>query len=202
MGVLLRMSLASFLLCSATACATVPREVRPHLEWSDSHNLATGNLGYIFSVPPAKAHEALEGVLREKFTISFLSVEKKSDLAEFKRYSKIITDFYRYEDQGKKYRKKCAAHVYVIPEYPAYAEVDISCVFDVYELGLIHGRGGIHNLFTQWWDWYPERGMYVAEDLLELVFKKLKLNESEVIRLNKKDFYTNEERLQLIKGEN
>jgi hypothetical protein len=192
------MALVGFLLCSTNACATDPKGVRPHLEGMSE---LPGALTYIFPVPAARANEAVAGVLRAHFTISYMRVGRKSDLEEYKRYSKIDTDFRHYEEKGKKYRKRCAATVYVIPEYPTYSEVDISCDFDVYELGLIHGRGGIHNLFTQWWDWYPERGLYIAEDLLELVSQGLELKDNEVVRLNKRDSirYTKEERLQLIK---
>ena len=84
---------------------------------------------------------------------------------------------------NKKYRKKCNASVHVIPDYKMYSKVSISCEYDVYELGLIHGRGGIHNLFTQWWDWYPENRVYVAEDMFELIQQKLGLKQDEVILL-------------------
>ena len=199
-GGLLRMSLLGFILCTTNACATATKEVRPHMEGMDKLRLATGGMTYIFFVPPARAHDAVETVLQENFAVSYLRKNQKSDLNQYNIFSEMGTQFLQYEDKGKKYRKKCDAKLYVIPGYPEYSEVYMWCILDVYELGLIHGRGGIHNLFTQWWDWYPERGLYVTEDLLEMVFQWLKINESDVIRLIEKGDYSKEEILQHIKA--
>jgi hypothetical protein len=198
-GALPRSWFVGLLLCLTSACATSAKEVRPHLDVRPGNDVDTGTLIYVFPIPAVEAHEALVDLLRTHFPISHVRAGQKSDLQAFNGYSKIRTDFHRYKDGGKEYREKCDAAVYVIPEYPSYSEVDVSCVRDVYELGLIHGRGGIHNLFTQWWDWYPERGLYVAEDLLESLSKKLGLKEDEVLRLAKKNVYPKEEVLQLIK---
>ena len=198
-GALCRLWFMALLSCLTTACATSAKEARPHLDGRPGNDVDTGTLIYVIPVPAVKAHEALEDLLRAQFPISLVRAGQKSDLDQFNGYSKIRTDFHRYKEEGKDYRTKCDAGVYVIPGYPSYSVVDVKCNRDVYELGLIHGRGGIHNLFSQWWDWYPERGLYVAEDLLEALSKKLGLKENQVLRLAKKNVYGREEILQVIK---
>lgn len=195
---LLKTLLLASLLSSSNGCATSSKETRPHLAGMSGAHLATGGLTYIYPVPPTQAHKAMEAVLQEMFAISYRRKQEKRDMEQFNIFGEMGTDFRYYEENGKKYRKKCDAKVYAIPKHPEYSEAYLRCILDVYELGLIHGRGGIHNLFTQWWDWYPEHGLYVAEDLLELIAQKLKLKEGQVIRLNQKDFYTREEILELI----
>jgi hypothetical protein len=140
----------------------------------------------------------MERALRAQFPVVHMRAQQKPDQQMYNSYSEIRTDFLQYKDKGKEYRKKCSGDVYLIPKQPGYTKAYISCVLDVYELGLTHGRGGIHNLFTQWWDWYPEAGIYLAEDLLESLSQALKLSPNEIIKLNKKDFYSDEEILQAI----
>lgn len=193
-----KLLLAGILLFSAAGCASDPKEVRPHLDGLPGLYLATGRLIYVLHVSPAKAHETVESVLRHDFDDLHVRANEKADLEQYNRYSEISSEFRYYQDAGRKYRKKCNAMIYLIPDYPEYTSVEVSCVLDVYELGLVHGRGGVHNLFSQGWDWYPARGLYKAEDILEAVSRKLELKEAEIIRLNKKDFYTDEEIRQLI----
>jgi hypothetical protein len=185
------------MLSLALACATQAREVRPHLQQLSGPHLARGTLSYVFAVPAARAHEAMEAVLRERFKVAYVR-NSKAALDEHKRYGEIGTELVEYDEGGKKYRKKCEGDIYVIREHPGYSKAALRCIVEVYELGLIHGRGGIHNVFTQWWDWYPENGLYLAEDLLEQTSARLGLTDSQVIRLNKKDFYPNDEIVRAI----
>src|SRR3989344_6228190 len=172
----------SLMVMSTTGCATEPKPMRP-LPAGIRFD-ATG-LEYIYTVPPAQAYGAVLEVLRSVFTISFAEKENQEKLKQFHRYGEVLTEFLYYKEQGKKYRKKCNAYVRLIPGYQNYSYVSVDCEYDVYELGLIHGRGGIHNLFTQWWDWYPENRVYVAEDMFELIRQKLGLKQNEVILLTK-----------------
>jgi len=71
----------AFLLFFAAACASDPKEVRPHLEGMSGPHLATGALAYVFNVPPARVHDAMEAVLRDRFQISQVRRRQKSDLA-------------------------------------------------------------------------------------------------------------------------
>jgi len=173
-------AIGSLMVMSATGCATEPKPMRP---LPPGIRFDATGLEYIYPIPPAKTYEALLHVLQSTLPVVFSEKENKEKLIQHALYGEVITKFLNYEENGKKYRKKCNASVHVIPDYKMYSKVSISCEYDVYELGLIHGRGGIHNLFTQWWDWYPENRVYVAEDMFELIQQKLGLKQDEVILL-------------------
>lgn len=181
--------------------AAAIEEVRPQFEGMTGVQLATGVLSYIFVAPPDQTLAAIESAFLETFEKSVLGTRKatEEEANEFNLFGEIGTKYLIFHSAGNRYRKRCNARIYLTSGYPDYTEVHVRCDFDVYEFGLIHGRGGIHNLFSQWWDWYPEKGLYLAEDLLELSFKKLKIGEHDVIRLNKKDFYSREEILKIVK---
>jgi hypothetical protein len=197
---LLRSLLIAGLLMALTGgCTSAPKDVRPHLKGLSGTHLVAGSLGYVFAGPPSRIYEAVESVLKEQgFELAYARRVETPDRDQFNRYGEIGTQFANYKHDGKDYRKKCEATVSEIRSHPGYAEASMRCVLEVYELGLIHGRGGIHNLFTQWWDWYPENGLYVAEDMLELVGKRLKLGDSQIIRLNQKDAYSRQDILKAI----
>jgi len=163
----------------ATGCATEPKSTRP----IPGGRFDASNLQYIYPVPPAQAYDAVETAFQSVFgtSVSFAEKENAEQLRRFRRYGEVDTEYLYYEERGKKYRKKCSASVRLIPDYPNYSDVLVACEYDVYEFGFT--RGGIHNLFTQWWDWYPEIRVYVAEDMLELIRVKLGLGQDEVIRL-------------------
>lgn len=163
----------SLIVMSATSCATEQKPMRP---LPPGIRFDATGLEYIYTVPADQAYETVLEVLRSVFTISFAEKENQEKLEQFHRYGEVVTEYLHYREQGKKYRKKCNAYVRLIPGYPNYSNISTFCEYDVYELGLIHGRGGIHNLFTQWWDWYPETRVYVAEDMFELIRQKIVLS--------------------------
>jgi hypothetical protein len=196
----MRVALLGLLLSFTNTQAAEVEEVRPQFVGMSGVQLATGVLSYIFLAPSDKTMAAIESALLESFDVSAISKRKsQADLSQFNLFGEISTEYLYFRKAGEKYRKKCNARIYLISGHSGYTEAHVQCNLDVYELGLTHGRGGIHNLFSQWWDWYPENGLYLAEDVLELSFKKLKLSEHEVVRLNEKDFYSREEVLQIVR---
>ena len=142
----------SLMVVSVTGCATEPKPMRP---LPPGIRFDAIGLVYIYPVPPAQAYEALLHVLQSTLPVVFSEKENKENLMQHALYGEVITKFLNYEENGKKYRKKCNASVHLIPDYKMYSRVSISCAYAVYELWLIHGRGVIHNLFTQWLYWYP-----------------------------------------------
>jgi len=172
--------IGSLMLVLTTGCATEPKAIRP----IPGGRFNALDLEYIYPVPPAHAYDALLGAFRSAFdtSVSLAERENPEKLRRFRRYGEVNTDYLYYEEQGKKYRKQCDGYVRVIPDHPNYSDVRVGCKYDVYEFGFT--RGGIHNLFTQWWDWYPENHLYVAEDMLELIRDKLKLGRDDIIRLS------------------
>lgn len=177
-------TLALFMFTCVTGCAsttTMPKRPIP-----GGRSDATG-LVYIVPVAPSRAYSATLYVLESAFPIAFSEKESKEKLERHSLYGEVVSKYAHGEVEGKKHRKKCNAFVHVIPSYPRYSKISVDCEHDVYEFGF--ARGGIHNLFTLWWDWYPEIRVYVAEDMLEQIREKLELKRDEVIRLSNLKVY-------------
>lgn len=57
----------------------------------------------------------------------FVEDEDKDAFRRINRYGKVTTDYMIYEEGGKKHGKRCEASVFVVPDYPEYSDIMMTC---------------------------------------------------------------------------
>jgi hypothetical protein len=151
------------------------------------------SIEYIVKAPFAKAQIEATKVLGRDYRLYGPSTGMTALATP---YWHLDTRYREFEQTGKKHRSKCSAHIVAFKEYPDYIALTVGCDVDAYSFGL--GRGGIHNLFSDLrWDWYPEEGIYLTQDLIESIVRELGVKEADVIRLRR--VQAHEQNVQMIR---